>query len=311
MNQFLYLYNYDENVKQLSKIETQAFFQKEDDNKILFSDIEVEPSHSAFIKKRVEILLHSPSYTDLLYQLEKLELKKEGFKVEYLQLNEDKTRYTDRLSKLKDIGYRIEGSAQYKDSKVSYSICYYHKEWYFGILIKNSESWTQHNKKPYSYSNSINVNIAKAMVNIAGGGNKTVKMLDACCGVGTILLEACYAGYKIEGCDINWKVCRQSRMNLAHFGYKATVHRSDIKDLDKQYDVALIDLPYNLFSKSDDKIIEHIILCSSKIASKLIIVSTTDIKSILKKTEFKLVNFCSIQKNGNTKFERKIWVYEA
>ncbi len=141
----------------------------------------------------------------------------------------DNTKYANRLDKLKDIGYRIEGIPDYYKPTIPYGLCYYEEIWCFGILVKNNLQWKKHKKKPKSYSNSISINIAKSLVNIATKSNKEKTMLDACCGAGTIMLEACFAGYNIEGCDINWKLCHSARANLAYFNYTGIVYRSDIK----------------------------------------------------------------------------------
>ena len=79
-------------------------------------------------------------------------------------------------------------------------------------------------------------------MNIAAKADKNKKLIDACCGVGTIILEACLEGYNIEGSDINWKICRDARENIAYFNYQANVFRSDIKGMSKHYDAAIIDI---------------------------------------------------------------------
>ena len=143
-----------------------------------------------------------------------------------------------------------------------------------------------------------------------GKTNKETKLLDACCGVGTIMLEACFAGNNIEGCDINWKVCRQARENIAHFNYTANVYRSDIKDITNRYDVAIIDLPYNLLSNVTDNDVLHIIQSATKITDRLVIVSTADITNLINHTGFKISDYCNVSKRGKTKFARKVWVCE-
>jgi tRNA G10 N-methylase Trm11 len=180
----------------------------------------------------------------------------------------------------------------------------------FGILIKNNLDWHKHKQKPCSYSNSISMSIAKVLVNIAARANKEEKLLDACCGVGTIMLEACFAGNNIEGCDINEKICKHARENLSHFNYTANVYNSDIKDISKRYDAAIIDLPYNLFSDANENDILHIIESTAKITNQLVIVSTSDITTLISKAGLRISDYCSVNKRGKANFNRKIWVCE-
>lgn len=310
INNYIYSFSYDKTESELCKLESRYLFNKEEKNKQLFSDVKVEPSSSPFIKKRLDVTLSSDDYSTLINQIKNENICVEGFKAEYLVLAGDTTAYANRLEKLKDIGYSIDGTPDYYKPTITYALCQFKGTWCFGILVKNSFDWFKHKKKPFSFSNSININIAKALVNIAAKSDKDKTLLDACCGVGTIMLEACFSGYNIEGCDINWKVCRQSRANLEHFNYSTTVYRSDIKDITKRYDAAIIDLPYNLFSCADEDTLTHIIESTVQITDRLVIVSTLDIADIINNSGLKIEDFCCVSKSGKANFARKIWVCE-
>ena len=310
VNNYIYSFSYDYTESELCKLESRYIFNAEEKNKHLSSDIKIEPSSSAFIKKRLDISISSEDYSTLINEIKKENICVEGFKVEYLVLDGDKTKYSDRLDKLKDIGYNIEGDPDYYNPTITYALCYYNKIWCFGILNKNSFAWYKHKQKPFSYSNSIHINIAKALVNIASKANKEKKILDACCGVGTIMLEASFAGNNIEGCDINWKVCRQARENLSYFNYSTNVYRSDIKDISNRYDAAIVDLPYNLFSYSNDETILHIIESTAEITNRLVIVSTSDITNLINNSGLRIIDYCSVSKRGKANFTRTVWVCE-
>lgn len=307
---YIYSFNYDLHHIELCKLESRQVFGKEHNNKVLFTDIEVDPSISPFIKNRLEILLSSENYAELILKIKKENIHFEGFKAEYMLLDGDETDYTERLDKLRDVGLCIEGDPDYINPTIVYSVGYHQNVWYFGILTKHNLEWKNHKQKPCSFSNSIGMNIAKTLVSMASQGNKAKTLLDACCGVGTVLLEACFSGFNIEGCDINWKACKHTRENLEHFNYTAKVYRSDIKDLDQKYDAAIIDLPYNLYAYSDDAITENIIASTAKLADRIVIVSITDIENIIKKYGLKVSDSCTVEKRGKSLFTRKIWVCE-
>jgi len=310
INKYLYSFTYDNTETELSKLETRSIFNAEETNKLIFSDVKIEPSSSAFIKNRLEIILSSENYLSLIEAIKKEHIHVEDFKVEYLVMKGDTIEYSRRLEKLKDIGYSIEGNPDYYHPVITYALGNYKGIWLFGILNKDKFDWQKHQKKPFSYSNSININTAKALVNIAGNGKKEKTLLDACCGAGTIMLEACFAEKNIEGCDINWKLCKAARNNLAHFNYSAEIFRSDIKDISKRYDAAIVDLPYNLLSVATDKDIIHIVESTSAITDRLVIVSISDITNIIKNTKLSISDYCVVGKPGNVKFARRIWVCE-
>jgi len=310
INKYLYGFIYDPTERELCKLESKSIFNKEEKDKLLSSNIKIEPSSSAFIKYRLEIISFSEDFATLLISIKKKRICIEGFKVAYLVLAGDKTEYPKRLEKLKEVGYAIEGNPDYYHPKKTYAICLWEGKWLFGILTKNNYDWNKHKQKPRSYSNSISIHIAKALVNMASKANKEWRLLDACCGAGTILLEGCFAGYNMEGCDINWKLCRAARENLAYFNYKATVYRSDIKDLVIRYDAAIIDLPYNLLSSATEQDTFHIIESTAAITDRLVIVSTSDIADLIDQTGCKILDYCTVSKKGKRSFSRKIWICE-
>ena len=294
----------------MCKLESRQIFGEEVKDNLLFSNTKVNPSISPFIKNRFEIIFSSEDSSELLKRIEDENIQVEGFKAEYLTLDEDTTGYTERLKQLKDIGYRIEGQPNYYNPTIIYSICFYKNVWHFGILTKHDADWQKHNKKPRKFSSSLSIEIAKTLIGIASRGNKTNQLLDACCGVGTVMLEACFSGFNMEGCDINWKACKNTRENLAHYNYTAKVYHSDIKDHHKKYDAAIVDLPYNLYTHSNDAIVYGIIESVAKLTNRIIIVSNSDIETLIKKSGLKVSDFCTIEKRGNSKFKRNIWVCE-
>ena len=310
INKHIYSFSYENTESELCKLESRYIFNKEEKNRLLFSDLIVEPSDSAFIKSRLDIISFSKDYARLINKIKKENICIEGFKVEYLVFDGDITEYRERLKKLKDIGWSIEGIPDYYNPIKTYALCYYEGVWCFGVLIKDNFTWHLHKQKPCSYSNSISISIAKAIVNIAAEANKEKKLLDACCGVGTIMLEACFSGNNIEGCDINEKIAKNARENLSHFNYTANVYHCDIKDISKKYDAAIIDLPYNLFSNATDTDIMHIIDATAEITDRLVIVSTSDITNLIFNSGLRISDYCTVSKSGKRNFTRKIWVCE-
>lgn len=308
--QHIYSFNYHQTESKLCKLESRYLFNQEEKDKLLLSDVKADPSHSAFIKNRLDVISFSDDYETLISNIKQKEISQEGFKVEYLVFDGDSTVYPDRLDKLRDIGYRIQGFPDYYKPTTVYALCCHEGIWCFGILVKNNLAWHKHKQKPWAYSNSISTTIAKALVNIATKANKECRLLDGCCGVGTIMLEASFAGYMIEGCEINWKLCNNARENLAHFDYPANVYASDIKDIEKKYDAIILDLPYNLLSLATEEEMIHIIQSASRITDRMVVVSIADISDFISDAGFRVSDSCSVKKRGKKKFARRIWVCE-
>ena len=88
---YLYSFNYHKTESELCKLESRYIFDKEDENKLLFSDVKVEPSSSAFIKNRLDIISFSKDYATLINDIKKENIRIEGFKVEYMVFDGDTT----------------------------------------------------------------------------------------------------------------------------------------------------------------------------------------------------------------------------
>lgn len=305
---YLYFFNCDTNERDLCKLESNYLFGETEQDKLLLSDIEIEPSRSAFIKKRLDVLSSSAIYEDLLDEIAEKSISSEGFKIEYIVLDQDDTSYDDRLSKLRDFGYRIDGDPDYHHPKQTFALCRFRGQWYFGELIKNGFDWHKHNQKPCSYSNSLSAAIAKSLINVASQGNRNALLLDGCCGVGTILLEACFAGFTIDGCEINEKIAEDARKNLAHFKYVANVYHSDIKDIKRNYDAVILDLPYNLFSHADDYQLLQIIRSAARLSQRILIVSLSDVSPLIAAANLQVLEAVDLTKRRKANVTRKIWL---
>lgn len=305
---FLYQFNYDLHHKELSLLESRQVFGEEHHQKCLFSRIKLDPSLSPFIKCRIDLICWAPVYDEFLKVIEEKQILMHGFHIDYVSLEGDPTGHLQRRKIAKEVGHCIQSEPNFKHPSTTYSVCQHEGAWYFGVLWREDNAWMRHNEKPFSFSNSIDMHIAKTLVSIASKGDVSCRLLDACCGVGTVLLEACIAGFDIEGCDIGLSACQHTRSNLLHFGYKAKVHHLDIKDLDQNYHSAVIDLPYNLYSHSTVQITSDIIESTAKLSERLVIVSIADIQGVLEGLGLDVLDGCRVVKKGKSLFERTLWV---
>ena len=82
INNYIYSFTYDNTEGELCKLESRSIFNKEEKNKVLFTDIKAEPSSSAFIKSRIDIISFSEEYSTLISEIKKECICIEDFKVE-------------------------------------------------------------------------------------------------------------------------------------------------------------------------------------------------------------------------------------
>ncbi len=308
VNHYLYNVNYQDYEQDLCELEMRALFDSAIKNKMVTSHKRVDPSISPFIKYRIDTLLKTDSFTELLALIIFHKFESDDFTILYTQLEADDPHKAYKRDICKQIGHRLIGFPNFKNPKNTFSISFSEGGWIFGRYVISNALWRAHDKRPHSYSSSIHIHIAKALINIAGNGDLNTKIIDPCCGVGTVLLEGIISGYSIEGWDLNEKVAENARKNLIHFGYLPNVTTGNIEDITKHYDASIVDLPYGILNFKDHENQQLIIENAIRISDKIVLVTAEDISEILDKENLTLLDSCKVRKNTKGYFSRYIWV---
>lgn len=309
-NNYIYNVNYQTNEKELCEIEVRALFDTNLEDKIFFSNKKVDPSISPFLKNRFEIIYKTKTFKEILDLLDANLIESPGFCVKYLDLDTESLRFTEKRELCKEIGLRIWGAPSFDAPKKIFGISKLKEHWYFGVIFETNPTWKIHNSRPYSYSSSLNIVLARVLVNVAGQGDLSKKIIDPCCGVGTVLLEGFYTGHDIQGSDIGIKIAENARENLRHFNYPVNVKTEAIEDINENFDVSIVDLPYGISTKSSELDQMMIIKNAKRISKKVVLVSCTDIRDNILDLGIQITDSCQLLKTENRAFSRYIWVCE-
>lgn len=123
-------------------------------------------------------------------------------------------------------------------------------------------------------------------MNIAAPETEGLRLLDPCCGMGNVLIEALSMGLDIrEGTSIRLRC--GARTNLKHYGFSETlVTLGDMNDLEGHYDAAVLDMPYNLCSVLPEEEQRRMLTSLRRLAPRAVIVTTEeDVRSGCKKQD--------------------------
>jgi len=153
-------------------------------------------------------------------------------------------------------------------------------EWHFGrIVSRASKSYVAHEHKPYQFSSALPARVSRAMVNLAARPGDTI--IDPCCGVGSILLEAWAAGMKAVGGDLNRKLAGMTRANLVHFGRPPWVCIADASTPWAKADAVVTDFPYGRQSPRTAQLYERLLANFPSLAPRLALVTAADVDEAL------------------------------
>ncbi|HJN18479.1 MAG TPA: RNA methyltransferase, partial [Armatimonadota bacterium] len=149
--------------------------------------------------------------------------------------------------------------------------------------------------------------ISRAMVNLAATPGDTI--IDPCCGVGSIPLEAWAAGMRAVGADINPKLAGMTADNLAHFGWPRWVCAADAGTFGARGDVVVTDFPYGRQSTREDGLYERLLANFRCLAPKLVLVVAEDVSDLLEQAGYRLTHVTRVPTGHE--FERRIHVAEV
>ena len=309
--QFIYTYGYPEEEEELCFLEMRSFFGHDSQLKCIKSDVEIDPSRSPFIRDRIEIMYEGKTVTDISTQVRSIDIGDATFKVTFVNYKESESvenfTIAERQQIERDIGWEFTAEFDLHQPDCIYGIIRFNDRWYFGKYKKNEAVWLQHVNKPQSYSTALGTRMARAIANIAVPNPKGVTAIDPCCGIGNVLVEALSVGIDIVGRDINPLVTRGSRENIAYFGYTCEVTTGPIADVTAHYDVAIIDLPYNIFTHTSSEDQLTILKHARQIADRVIVVTIDTIDQLVEAADFQIKDRC-IAKKG--RFSRQVLVCE-
>ena len=306
---YFYCINYPVFEESLCKMEMKCLFNQIPSEKKIFSDHYVNPSRSPFIKDMISITYEEDSLKQIVERIKEDNLYYDDFKVCYIKLeNEDvDVDYKERLRSIKEIGLVIAGESKMHNPKVILGVAKVYGRWIFGKYERNDYEWHIHDKKPYSYSNSLSLRVARALVNIAVEDDLDCKLIDPCCGVGTVIIEALSMGINVKGYEINKKIAENAQKNLEFFGYKNVITSGDMHNIEEKYDVAIIDLPYGLFTSTTIEEQTALMKTARRITNKLVIVTFENMDKHIIEAGFDIINKCYVCKG---KFKRHINICE-
>lgn len=308
---FIYTYAYREEEQALCELELRSFFGFQPQSHVFESSLQFDPSRSPFLKERIEVIYEGVQLKDLVEQVQELQLSGSTFKVICVK-NDDsmesgETGYQERRAIERQLGWHIHGEADMHKPDRLFGTTNLHGRWVFGTYVKNEAVWLKHNKKPQGYSTALSTRVARAIVNIAIPNPEGIKAIDPCCGIGTVLVEALSMGIDIAGRDMNPLVTRGARENIAYFGLEGEVTLGTIQNVTEKYDVAIIDMPYNLLSQITPEEELSMLQSARRFTKKVVVITIEPIDTLLLSAGFTIVDRCIARKGT---FSRQIMVCE-
>ncbi len=280
----------------LCKLEMKSLFNHTGEEKYFFSERLISPSRSPFIKERLTVIYEGDTLDSLVDRVLEDNFSADNFKVIYQQVEGGTEDYQERLRSGRDLGTAINGEADIHNPRVIFGVTRVNDRWYFGTYERNDYSWHHHDNKPHTYSSSLNFRVARALVNIGVGPDTGLTLIDPCCGVGTVVIEALSMGIHARGYEINPPIACNAKRNLSFFSGEDVITEGDMHDIREHFDVAIIDIPYGLYQVTTAVDQQDIIKTARRICNRLILVTFENMDDMIREAGFELVEKAKVSK---------------
>ena len=269
-----------------------------DERGIALTETEADVSRAAYIKTCMRVIMRVSDLSELYNQLEKAGLSSEEFRVSVAKF--PRRLPVDSQQVMHQVGARIAGYPNLSNPKTIFLVIMTQDEVWLGEVLSESDgSWNEHSQKAILYSSSLPTRLARAMVNlVAAPGDR---IIDPCCGSGTILIEAASMGIKTLGCDINPKLVTMSIENLKYFNLSSPVLLADARNMAGSFDAVVTDLPYGRNCPADEKLCSEILENIRNLAPKAAIVTSEDMSELLAQIGYNIERVIPVPKASLTR----------
>lgn len=323
---FIYIYACHEDEQALCELELRTMLGAETvvGAGYAVSPRRVEPSRSPFLKLRLDVLFEASSLEELASQAETLTVRGSTFKVAFAE-TDTPASYDRQRGVEREIGRHLRGKAEMRRPEQWFAVTELAGRWLFGDCVHGEAVWLRHQRKPQNYSTALSTRLARAVVNIAVPVTLGTRVIDPCCGIGTVLVEAMSMGIDIVGSDMNPLAVRGARVNLAHFGMPDVVRLADMRTLEPavhtpilgsaaapeavreqvRYDALILDMPYNLCSVLPEDEQLAMLLAARRLAQRSVIITTEPIDPLIAEAGLRIVDRCAVHKG---RFSRQVIV---
>jgi len=261
--------------------------------RVAFARVGVDVGRAAYVAECCRLLAEGPDPEGLLAAAGKLDLRMERFRARVQRTaGAGGPAGQDLERRIADI---IKGRPDLTRPAVELLVLGEPGRWLLGeVISRTRRAWQGHEQRPFQYSAALPPRIARMMVNLVATPGDT--LLDPCCGVGTVLVEAAEMGVRALGCEINPRLVEHAAANLCHHGMEAELIAGDGRNLRGRFDGAVLDLPYGRSAARVEEDCWGLVARAVALARLVAVVTTDDLSGLFGELGAELLGVAEIAK---------------
>lgn len=302
---YVYLLSGDEHEHDLALAEAVALSDGEARGaKVVEADRLIDIARTGYVACGLELLASGAGAAEAAEEIRESGLAANGFAIEVRRI--PRGLKVGRREIANELALAIDGSPNLDRPSVQFVALVTAERVWFGRKLECGEpEWKRFAQKPHDFSSALPSQAARAICNVLVRGGERV--VDPCCGTGTLLLHAASLGARVTGHDINKKMVGATNKNLKHFGFEAAATIGDAAALTGSYDLLLANVPYGKMTATSDEELNRMVANIVTLAPRGAIVATHDLSDVI---EGAGANVRQVLRLAKFSITRRIFVFE-
>jgi len=272
--------------------------------KLVEAECGADPSKTGYLAAGMELLAHGKDLASACRALSERDVASDGFAIDVRRVPRGlKIRRREIAGALAAVLHGRPNLS--RPSERFLAVATADGVWFGRALVAAEPDWHRLARKPHDCSSALPAQAARAVCNLVVRGGERV--VDPCCGSGTLLLHAAALGADVTGHDLNPKMVGATNKNLEHFGLRPGASVADAAKVAGDYDVLLTNLPYGRMSATPSEKVRRIVANLPRLAPRGAVVTAEDVSADLRAAGARVRLRVSFPKFS---FTRLIFVYE-
>lgn len=179
-----------------------------------------------------------------------------------------------------------EGRPDLEHPRVRLAVLAQAGRWRVGRIVSESHGDWRLTAPPGDYSAALPAQFARALVNLVAAPGDT--LLDPCCGIGTVVVQAARRGVRGVGVEVSKKLAGSAADYVRRSGVKALICAGDARTWAGHYDAAVVDFPYGRASHLPPDLYRDVLTNLRHLVPRAAIVSAAPLDTVLRETGFRV-----------------------
>lgn len=292
---YVYLIHCLDEELELAQLEAWAFTGGAPAGRLVHSPATVSVNHAAYLRYCVDIEARGCGLEELVNDCRASGMAYEDFRIEVLQLPPRQEISGSQVTLA--VANAVTGRPRLAEPQVTLAVVIADAGWYCGRLLSVGRNrWRRGMHRPHHFSSALPQRMSRALANIAASPGET--LLDPCCGIGTVLMEALDAGIVAYGVDQNGPMLKLVAENLGYLGLPRRLVRADARQLTGHFDGAVLDLPYGRNLVGNSRLWRELIAPLRHLATRSVIVAPQPLDGLLEDSGLRLVKSARVPKGA-------------